>query len=533
MVLVCALWEICVAQNASEDYGRLSKMSSETLMKEGREYFEHREAGNALSRFMIVADRYGKSDDVTQKEASIRALNNIACVYKYLYYDYPRAYEYFNRALTECEETGYDSFLPVILVNMGDLLYDYGTTYNSPSILSEAEDIFEDCFDIAMESHNWELLTTAFYNLSNLNYEINLSEFDEIFSKEIPSDTPDIEYVRLQYRGIEKIQRKEYAEARKYFERQLGAISTPWEANRDTISTYLNIAETYMLEKRPEEAAAPLEAALRIAESSHTIDMAAFLSLQLERCYKESGDTSRANLYRSLYLEKMEDLHNAQLSNIGEMKYISQLRKEETNAREIAYKNRSLRAMLIAMGIVLITIALATILILRKNRQLSNRNRTLFEKYGLLLEAETRQKEAKYTRSNLDDTRKENLIGSIREVMEDSEEICHESFSLKDLARIVDSNTTYVSQVINEKYGITFSTLLGNARVRLVCKRISEGTDYSHLTIEGVANSVGFKSRTAFINAFKREVGLTPSQYIKMAMTEKKTSDTEKSTDDF
>ena len=46
-----------------------------------------------------------------------------------------------------------------------------------------------------------------------------------------------------------------------------------------------------------------------------------------------------------------------------------------------------------------------------------------------------------------------------------------------------------------------------------------ENSEYGNMTIEGIATSVGFKSRTAFINAFKREVGLTPSEYLRMALS--------------
>jgi AraC-like DNA-binding protein len=69
---------------------------------------------------------------------------------------------------------------------------------------------------------------------------------------------------------------------------------------------------------------------------------------------------------------------------------------------------------------------------------------------------------------------------------------------------------------------MTFSILLGNHRVKEACRRISEeGERYTTLTIEAIASGVGFKSRTAFINAFKREVGLTPSEYMRMANSEK------------
>ena len=36
---------------------------------------------------------------------------------------------------------------------------------------------------------------------------------------------------------------------------------------------------------------------------------------------------------------------------------------------------------------------------------------------------------------------------------------------------------------------------------------------YGHLTIEGIAASVGIKSRTNFSNNFKKITGLSPSEY--------------------
>ena len=41
-------------------------------------------------------------------------------------------------------------------------------------------------------------------------------------------------------------------------------------------------------------------------------------------------------------------------------------------------------------------------------------------------------------------------------------------------------------------------------------------------TIKGIAESVGFKSPTTFINVFKKMVGLTPSMYQNMAKNEMK-----------
>lgn len=512
-----------ISQNAASDYGSLTQLSSEQLMKEGRAYFEKRDPAKALSRFLIVGERYKGNNEEAELQLSVKALNNAGCVYKYFYYDYPQAYEFLTRAYVLCEEIGYESFLPTIMLNLGDLLSDYGNTYESETVHAEAEAIFKECFLKSIENKDWDLLTTSFYNISNLNYNIKLSDYDAIFSKEIPASTPDIEFIRLQYEGIKNIQQGQYAKARTLFESQFSVINTPWEATRDTISTLINIAETYRLEKNYKDAAASFEKALAVSDKSNNIELSSYIANQLAQCFKNLKDSVGEQKYLQIYLANKERLNNSRLSNIGELKYISDLRKEERKAQKIAERNRNFRYMIIALIIIIITITVSTIMILQKNRVLKMRNKSLYDKYQELLKSESQTKSSRQASNmNLNDSTKEALVKKIGEVMGSEDQICSPDFSSKQLAKLVESNTTYVSKVINEVYGVSFSTLLGSSRIKLACRKISEDKLYLNLTIEAIAKSVGFKSRTAFINTFKREVGITPSQFVKLASQDKK-----------
>ena len=60
---------------------------------------------------------------------------------------------------------------------------------------------------------------------------------------------------------------------------------------------------------------------------------------------------------------------------------------------------------------------------------------------------------------------------------------------------------------------MAFSNLLSSYRVKVACQRMNDPEQYGHVTIEAIATSTGFKSRTTFVNAFKRETGQTPSEY--------------------
>lgn len=530
LILSAALIAICslgaFAADTSSDYGSLSRLTSDQLLDQGRDFFEKREAGNALTRFLIVGERFDDSAPLAEKEASIRALNNAGCVYKYFYYDYPRAYYYFNQAFELSEAIGFLEIQPLIMVNMGDLFNDYASIYNSETMEAKAMELFEDSFRQSVKNGDWELMTTAFYNLSSGHKDIDLSQYKEIFSDRIPADTPDLEFVRLQFRGIDKMQKGEFAEARKFFERQMAAVSTKWEANRDTISSLMNIAMTYSSEGNHAKTIEILRDALNFSDRSHQPELTAEIALQLSESYLSAGDSASYYKFHNYYLEKRDQLHNSRLSNIGEMKYLSDLKKEEKKARAVAVRQRIYGYFAIALIIVLLTITVCAWLIWRQNRSLKSRNETLFEQYTRLLEADNSRREesketGKYMKSGLDNTRRQALLDKIKTILDNPETICSPDFSLKQLAELSDSNTTYVSQVINESYGVSFSTLLGNQRVRLMCHRLSETDMYANFTVEGIANSVGFKSRTAFLNAFKREVGLSPSEYIRMANMKK------------
>ena len=74
-----------------------------------------------------------------------------------------------------------------------------------------------------------------------------------------------------------------------------------------------------------------------------------------------------------------------------------------------------------------------------------------------------------------------------------------------------------MSQVINTKYGKSFSSLLSEYRVNEASRRLADLEHYGDYTIEAIAQSVGFKSCTSFVALFKKLTGLTPSAYQKMA----------------
>ena len=83
------------------------------------------------------------------------------------------------------------------------------------------------------------------------------------------------------------------------------------------------------------------------------------------------------------------------------------------------------------------------------------------------------------------------------------------------LAGHVGCSPKYLSQIINEEYGCNFNTFINGYRIREAARRLTAGGEWSRFTIEAIANSVGFRSRSTFVSLFKQTTGLTPSEYRK------------------
>ena len=108
------------------------------------------------------------------------------------------------------------------------------------------------------------------------------------------------------------------------------------------------------------------------------------------------------------------------------------------------------------------------------------------------------------------------LLHRIFYVMETSDEVYQENFSLDRLTQLVDvKSPNYVSQVLNEHYDHTFKEMLNDYRIREACRRINDREHYSQLTVQAIAESVGFGSYPNFVTNFKKFTGLTPSAYRK------------------
>lgn len=96
----------------------------------------------------------------------------------------------------------------------------------------------------------------------------------------------------------------------------------------------------------------------------------------------------------------------------------------------------------------------------------------------------------------------------------------NKDFSAKELAQELNTNTRYLSAVINSRFKTNFSCLVNEYRIKesLYCMTDKR---FANMTIEEIGLSVGFANRQSFYASFYRIMGETPNSYRKRNFTTK------------
>lgn len=90
----------------------------------------------------------------------------------------------------------------------------------------------------------------------------------------------------------------------------------------------------------------------------------------------------------------------------------------------------------------------------------------------------------------------------------------NQELSLAELAQQVDTSDKKLSTLLNQNLRTNFYDYINSFRIATFKQGVIEGK-LSNLSIVGLAFQCGFKSKSSFYRAFKKETGMSPSQFIK------------------
>jgi len=120
----------------------------------------------------------------------------------------------------------------------------------------------------------------------------------------------------------------------------------------------------------------------------------------------------------------------------------------------------------------------------------------------------------KYSGSGLSETRKENLIAELNKIIASADVFGNPTLDIDELASLLQTNSSWLSQIINEHFGMNFFNFVNKIRIE-EAKRLLADPANDKYTIEAIAGNCGFNSRSSFHSAFRKFEMTTPAEFRK------------------
>ncbi len=128
-----------------------------------------------------------------------------------------------------------------------------------------------------------------------------------------------------------------------------------------------------------------------------------------------------------------------------------------------------------------------------------------------LMESIKRRETSEGEANDKTERRIDELYGRLLILMETEKPYRDSSLSIEKTAAMLDTNRTYLSQVINSRAGCSYSVFINKARINESILLLSEkDTDIS---VKEVALRVGFSSLSYFNSMFKQMIGVSPGVF--------------------
>lgn len=532
------------AQNM-EDYRDMMNLDTDELMRKGQDCMDREKMDSALMFYSIVSNRAYGTDDKELIKKCCEAYIKKSMIYFSYFYDYSKAYDNILAAM----ELRNEYFTDYILVDIRASIFYHviAVTCRNWGIERMALDYSYKAYEGALKNNSRGEMDIIVANMIIMSCNLKDTAMLEKVWKTYENDgnqSFSYRFNNVFYDYLKYLIAKNYDEALKSSQKMLELASSVSEKRRIILS-YNSIQEAYYLKGEYATALLNVDKLEKLVKKWNMRDNYIEILDKKQQLYRKIGENSLADKYSRMYYMNKDSLLNLkQMTNICRTQYSGESKKMVKEIEKITITNKIYGRVFVVFVIFVIILIVMLVALYVKMKQLKKSNITIYENIenNLRNEYKERQKlkyevqrfeqnenvtvsevagddtnitevDEKYRKNIMSEEEKKKLLDKILTVMEDVDEICSDSFSGARLAELTGYKYNYVSLVINENYGCNFNTLLNKFRIKEACRRLADEENYGNYTIDTIANSLGFKSRTTLATSFKKIVGLTPSQY--------------------
>ncbi len=527
---------------AADGTGRLKNydiwkdLPSEKLMEMGKRFYDTDKPDSSLVCYNIIVNRY-RSDDkhnnTTPRQAG-SALGNIGKLYMYYYNDVAKANRYLLEAQRIAKENHLLNLLSSIYTDLGNIKL-MNLALSDINMDEEVLQLNRLAFHTALEANDnpQRIIISGINWISMLDdttqYRRFHQDIDLFLQYQLPDSIKQYEFARIFARAIQEKGKKNYDACLQLLDSAYAHGYLDTRLSKQMLDELIINRKCHVLNDmdRLKELVELLYQQLHKAQDRDDNYHSYIYSNMLFQYYRNiAKDSVLGDKFELMNLRYKNELtKQTHLLDANKAEFLFQIDEINAEVQELNTRHRMMK--IIAWGIAAVTLIILGLLYLlwRKYKQEQEKNRKLYENNLVLLAAEEERRQQiieaeqnKYQSHQMEEGEQSDLLHRIFYVMETSDEVYQENFSLDRLTQLVDvKSPNYVSQVLNEHYDHTFKEMLNDYRIREACRRINDHDHYSQLTVQAIAESVGFGSYPNFVTNFKKFTGLTPSAYRKQS----------------
>ncbi|MBQ4819337.1 AraC family transcriptional regulator [Aquimarina sp. MMG016] len=234
------------------------------------------------------------------------------------------------------------------------------------------------------------------------------------------------------------------------------------------------------------------------------------------RAAEKLGDKEKQIEYSLAYRRIIDSLHLDDIRTKDKL--------YDQDIEELEEKNQNLSNQNVTYIIISLIAIVIIVVLLIYNFRKQQKNKRLFEEL---------QKKQQYKDSDdvptskkdfVTDKKAEVLFKKLNE-LEVTDFFLKEDCNLYNTAKLINTNTTYLSKIINEYQQKSFNDFINELRIQYCLKKLKTDKKFRSYTIKAIAGELGYKSVNTFASAFKKQTGLTHSFYLKQTLKKEKVTE--------
>lgn len=419
---------------------------------------------------------------------------------------------------------------------MATALYATGIVYNSQDRWKEEEKCFRECIGLLWEVSGYDNILTQSYaflcvvlraqnrydDLLQLvpEYEKAIARFEKASGRAQPEARGNL-YIALMNTYIDI---REYDKAEPYLTKIEGLV------NNDISRFELLRARALILRARGDygKALAAIDSAMtRTPESDFNRNSLRRIKMQI---------LARMGRYREADGLLNEIIAtNDTLKNVEVNARFDELRTQYEVEKHIAEKERNFHYLLFALAICLV-LALLLAGAFYYNRTIALKNRKLYERIkeqDRLADELSRLENARQSESSPKDSGKkagatelfassgeqQNLVIRLQEYLLSDDNLSNTDINRDDIISALGTNKNALTDAVKSVTGKSPMEYMRTLKVEEARRKLDS---HPELTIEAIAFSCGFNIPSTFYRLFRKQYGISPTEYRKMATSKEK-----------